>query len=70
MIESSSDYIPRLALNHREAATALGISERTLTTWANNPSMNVPRFKAGRLSRYPVAALEQWLAARLKGEDE
>lgn len=64
------DQIPPLALNHRDAAAALGVCERTLTAWANDPSMGLPRLKIGRLSRYPVAALQRWLDEQIAAEHE
>lgn len=65
-----TNQIQKLAYNHREAAAALGVCERTLTAWASDPSKNLPRIKIGRLSRYPVAALQQWLDDRLVAERE
>ena len=50
---------PRLALRPREAARALGISERTLWSWTREG--RIPYRRQGRCLIYPVAALEAWL---------
>jgi hypothetical protein len=44
-----------LALRPREAAAALGISERKL--WSLTQAGNVPHVKLDRVTLYPVAAL-------------
>jgi predicted DNA-binding transcriptional regulator AlpA len=49
-----------LALRPREAAAALGISERKL--WSLTQAGDVPHVKLDRVTLYPVAALEDWLA--------
>ena len=51
-----------LALRPREAAAALGISERKL--WSLTQAGEVPHLKLDRVTLYPVAALEDWLARR------
>ncbi|MGF1633500.1 MAG: helix-turn-helix domain-containing protein [Phycisphaerae bacterium] len=51
--------IPRLALRSREAAEALGISERTLWGWTQNG--DVPHVRRGGTLLYPTAELERWL---------
>ena len=51
---------PALALRSREAAQALGVSERTLWEWTNRG--DVPHIRRGKIILYPVAALERWLA--------
>jgi hypothetical protein len=50
-----------LALRRADAARALGISDETFDKHVR-PSLPVVR--AGGVSVYPVAALEQWLAER------
>jgi len=57
-----------LALRPREAAKALGISERLLWEWTRNGT--VPHVKVGRTVLYPVDALRDWLgcqAEQVKG---
>jgi hypothetical protein len=49
-----------LALRPREAAAALGISERKL--WSLTQAGDVPHVKLDRVTLYPVAVLEDWLA--------
>lgn len=51
---------PRLALRPKEAARALGISERLL--WSLTNRGEVPHLRMGRAVVYPIAALEAWLA--------
>ena len=53
----------RLALTAAETADALGISERTLA--AMTAAGEIPHSRIGRRNlRYPVAALQTWLAAQ------
>lgn len=56
---------PRLALRPREAAAALGISERLL--WGLTARGEVPCVRLGRAVVYPVAQLRDWLAAQAEG---
>ena len=51
-----------LALRPREAAKALGVSERTLWGWTREGT--VPHVKVGRTVLYPVAGLREWLRQR------
>ena len=53
---------PRLSLRPKEAAAALGISERLLWTWTNQKL--IPHVRMGKAIIYPVAALEEWLATQ------
>jgi excisionase family DNA binding protein len=48
-----------LALRPREAAKALGVSERTLWGWTHVGT--VPHVRIGRTILYPVDALRDWL---------
>lgn len=52
--------IPRLALNQREAAEALGISAPTLI--ALTRAGKVPTVCIGARKLYPVREIERWLA--------
>lgn len=54
----------RLALRPPEAARALGIGVRKL--WELTNCGEIPHIKEGRAVLYPVAALEEWLASRVK----
>ena len=50
---------PCLAMRPREAANALGISQRLLWQWTNQGK--VPHIRIGRAVLYPVSALRRWL---------
>lgn len=63
-----SDPPTRLGLRPREAAEALGISERLL--WSKTKSGEIPHTRIGRTIVYPVALLETWLSEQAgKGDD-
>ena len=51
-----------LALAPRDAARALGVSERTL--WTYTRLHGVPHVRLGRRILYPVRELADWLASR------
>lgn len=55
----------RLALRPKEAAAALGISERLL--WAKTNCGEIPHCRIGRAIVYPTALLREWLAQQAKG---
>ena len=55
-----------LALAPRDAARALGVSERTL--WTYTRLHGVPHVRLGRRILYPVRELADWLASRAKTE--
>lgn len=50
----------QLALRRKEAARALGISERLL--WSKTVAGEVPHVRLGRAVIYPVDCLREWLA--------
>jgi excisionase family DNA binding protein len=50
---------PCLALRPREAAKALGVSERTLWTWTSDGT--IPHVRRGKTILYPVDMLRRWL---------
>jgi excisionase family DNA binding protein len=50
---------PCLAMRPREAAKALGVSERTLWEWTNRGE--VPHIRIGKAILYPVDVLRRWL---------
>jgi excisionase family DNA binding protein len=52
-----------LAMRPREAAKAIGVSERTLWTWTHNNE--IPHVRMGKAILYPVDALRRWLEARV-----
>lgn len=51
--------IPCLAMRAREAAKALGISERTLWEWTGRGE--IPHVRVGKAVLYPVDSLRDWL---------
>lgn len=55
----------RLALRPKDAARALGISERLL--WSKTHTGEIPHFRIGKAILYPVAVLERWLAEKAEG---
>lgn len=59
MYDDNTRETPQLLLSPRETARALGISERTL---AQRTAEGVfPIVKIGRLTRYDVGFLRQWI---------
>jgi len=53
---------PCLAMRPREAAKALGISERLLWQWTHKGI--VPHIRQGKVTLYPVDTLREWLRKR------
>jgi len=51
-----------IALRPREAARALGVSERWL--WEQTKAGEIPCTKVGRVTLYPREMLEEWLRRR------
>lgn len=50
-----------------EAAQVLGIAPATLSVWRCTRRQEIPFVKVGRLARYRLSDLENWLAARTVG---
>jgi excisionase family DNA binding protein len=61
---------PCLAMRPKEAAKALGVSERLLWEWTRRGT--VPHIKIGGVVVYPTDALREWLrqCARTSGAEE
>lgn len=57
--ESRSDNGQHKVLTPEQAAALLQISTKTLLKMAN--AGQIPAFRAGRLWRFPAAALDSWL---------
>ena len=57
----------RLALSTKEAAAALGISERTLYA-LTAPRGDLRSVKAGSRTLYPITDIQNWLAQNEQGE--
>jgi excisionase family DNA binding protein len=70
-MEKQSFQAP-LALRPREAAKALGVSERLLWDWTHHG--DIPHVKVGRTILYPVSELQVWLSRQAEagkgGENE
>lgn len=60
------DAALRLALRPREAAKALGVSERVLWSWTADRTSGIPFVRKGRCVLYPVRDLRDWLTSRLE----
>ena len=58
--------VPCLALRAREAAKAIGVSERTLWSWVETGA--VPHVRRGRVVLFPVDALRDWLAKQIEAQ--
>jgi excisionase family DNA binding protein len=52
--------IPKINLNRREAATALGISPRKLDEMVANRNSGIPHLRLGRKVLFPVTPLQAW----------
>ena len=60
---AATERLPEpLALRPRDAACALGISERTLWDWTRTERL--PHVRIGNVVLYPVGCVKQWLADR------
>jgi excisionase family DNA binding protein len=62
MGDRSQDITSRLALRPKEAAEALGVSERKLRDWMRNEGLPFVRLNAVVL--IPRRGLEEWIAER------
>jgi len=60
------EKVPRLALRAKEAAAAIGISERLL--WSETKAGQIPHRRIGRTVVYPVHALQQYLNSLETGQ--
>ena len=56
----------RLALRPKEAAAALGVSDRTLRTWMRNEGL--PHFRLHGTVLIPTADLREWIVARIQSK--
>ncbi len=62
MNESTNCPIPKFALNPREAAESLSLSERKL--WELTQSGEIPCFRIGRSVRYSTEQLRVWVESQ------
>ncbi len=58
--------LPRLSLRLKDAAPAIGISERKLWEITNDQTSGIPHLHLGKCVVYPVRELMDWLAERAK----
>ena len=66
-MSSERIHLPhRLALRPREAAAALGVSQRTLRKWMRDEGL--PYFRVDGAVRLPTAELERWMLERTGSE--
>lgn len=57
-------------LSREEAAEYLGVSPKTLATWACTKRYPLPVVKLGRAVKYRVADLEKFIESRTVGTEE
>lgn len=62
---SPPERVPQLGLRPKDAAKALGIGERKLWELTADPTSGIPHVRLGKAIIYPVAELQQWLAAQV-----
>ena len=55
---------PNQLLSSKQAAKYLGVKENTLAIWACNKRYNLPVVKVGRLCKYRVSDLDNFLNER------
>ena len=63
MKSETIDLRTRIALRPKEAAEALGVSDRTLRTWMRDEELPYLRIDRGIL--IPIADLKEWINERL-----
>jgi excisionase family DNA binding protein len=57
-----------VSLRPREAAKAIGISERLLAQWTK--ARIVPHLRIGRTVLYPLDSLRSWLAQQIEAQQK
>ncbi|MCQ4253354.1 MULTISPECIES: helix-turn-helix domain-containing protein [Stutzerimonas stutzeri subgroup] len=55
---------PPVQVDDKQAAAALGIKASTLSVWRSTGRYNLPYMKVGRLVRYRLSDLAEFLARR------
>lgn len=55
---------PPVQVDDKQAAVALGIKASTLSVWRSTGRYNLPYLKVGRLVRYRLSDLAEFLARR------
>ncbi len=62
-MKTPNERSERLAVNAKEAAALLGVSQRLLWTWTN--AGQIPHVRLGRRVLYPVDELRRWLSEQV-----
>ena len=62
-----TNYNPTQLLSRKSAAEFLGVQENTLAVWATNKRYNLPFYKVGRLVKYKISDLENFIQENQKG---
>jgi excisionase family DNA binding protein len=57
-------------VSREEAAAYLGVSPKTLATWASTKRYPLPLVKVGRAVKYRVSALDNFIASRTVNNGE
>ena len=65
LLTDTDARLPRLALRPKDAAHAVGISERLL--WAKTKSGEIPHCRIGTAVIYPLRLLQEYLEKSAKG---
>ncbi|MBW3598577.1 MAG: helix-turn-helix domain-containing protein [Planctomycetes bacterium] len=60
--------IPRVSLRLNEASEALGVSDRTLSTWLKSPHAP-PHFRLGGVVLFPIDDLRRWLSEQVAKQE-
>lgn len=55
---------PPVNVGDEQAAVVLGVKETTLAVWRSTGRYNLPFFKVGRLVKYRISDLAEFLASR------
>lgn len=55
---------PPLSVDDKQAASALGVKTTTLAVWRSTGRYNLPYLKVGRLVKYRISDLAEFLARR------
>lgn len=58
---------PPMQVDDKQAAEVLGVKVSTLSVWRSTGRYDLPFLKVGRLVRYRVSALAEFLARRTAG---
>ncbi|SEJ66399.1 Helix-turn-helix domain-containing protein [Azotobacter beijerinckii] len=58
---------PPIHVDDKQAAIALGIKASTLSVWRSTGRYNLPYIKVGRMVRYRVSDLAEFMARRTVG---